>query len=367
MRILHYHPANDATVNNYIRLLTEQMDPEGENHTATEAHQARTLLLHGNYDLLNLHGCWQNSARGVVKLALSQGARLVVTPHGQLEPWVRSERKWKEKIPKQLLYQRDIISKAYAIITQGRMEEECMQKLRWNSRCVIIRNCLITDTITPREMAAQTLALYRRVMDSNPWELMTDDTRQALLHILKAGNTGDARWLGDEGETDRSCEQNIQWRPLLNYARLEEITPTLERGLRVLNLDPPLMDTDRPDTFLPDGYTAPQSIESVIGMQHANENERLLVTFRHLRKLAARRRLAIRHLVELDRELRSHGCQEQALHDTLDERHLLKFAQRMMQLLNRLTGLTEGFMPVAPLADRATRRLQRQVEERLKI
>ena len=111
----------------------------------------------------------------------------------------------------------------------------------------------------------------------------------------------------------------------------------------------------------------PHSIESVIGISFVSENERLLATFKHLRKLVLRRQLTIMHLIELDKELRQHDCEEDKLCEKLGEHNLQKLAGRLMQVMQDLTGFTEGFMPVPPLDDRITKRIRQQVENHLKI
>ena len=371
MRILHYYSKDDPMVSQYVKVLTENMGLEAENHTANEADQAKTLLKGGHYDVLHLHGCWRNSSRSVVALAFRQGARLVLTPHGQLQPWVQDENRWKDKLPKRLLYQRDIVRKAYAVVIQGRMEQECMEHLGWNHRMVTIRNCIVTHSITPQEMASQTFMLYRRVMDSNQWELMTDDMHEALKTILNAGITGDLRWVVHDG-ANTSAHSPIkptkdEWRKLLCYACQEQISDTVYRGICVLGLDAPDIDAEKIDCFMPDGYAKGDTIDHAIGFQFATENDRLLATFRHIKKLVMGKRLSIMHLVELNRELRQHDCEEEYLGDTLRERRLWKLACRMMVLMREWTGLTEGFMPVPPLEDRTTREMMRQIEERLKV
>lgn len=350
-------------VSQYVKVLTENIGVEAENHLATDSYQARTILKGGHYDVLHLHGCWRNSSRAIVAQALRQGTRLVVTPHGQLEPWIQDQRRWKEKLPKRLLYQRSIIRQAYAVVIQGRMEQECMEQLGWNPRCVIIRNSIVTCSITPQEMAHQTFALYRRIMDSNPWELMTEETRQAAGCILKAGITGDSRWLKQEGVTPIVN----QWRELLCFAHQEQILDVVQRGIRILRLDPPDIDVKKIVCFMPDDYTPSETIQSAIGLQYATENERLLATFRHLKKLVTAKKLSIMHLVELDHELRLHSCEEAELADTLRARRLWKLACRLMALMRDKTFLTEGFMPVPPIDDRFMRQMKRQIEERLKI
>lgn len=365
MRILHYYDDKDTMISQHVKLLTDSMGKEAENYIATETEQAKTLLRGGHNDILHLHGCWRNSSRSIVNLALRQGSRLVVTPHGQLEPWIKEEGYWKEKLPKQLLYQRNIIEKAYAVIIQGRMEQECMNQLKWNPRTVIIRNAVVTSSITARDMARETFKVYQKVLDSNPLERMSAETRRVLLAVIVAGTTGDRRWIPEEVAV--SPLSTDDWRLLLCYGHQEQITDTLQRGIRILGLEAPDIDYEHIDYFLPEHYTETKSIQQSIGNEFATENERLLATFRMLRKWETARELSIKHVIELNRELREHGCDEEELAEELKERRLWKMVSRLMQVAADLTGLTEGFMPVTPTDDRQTRKMRRQIENHLKI
>ena len=118
---------------------------------------------------------------------------------------------------------------------------------------------------------------------------------------------------------------------------------------------------------MPDNYQPSKSVESVIGMQFATENERLMSTFRHLRKLTSHHQLTLSHLVELNSELRMHHCDESRLNEELKNHHLYQFAARIMQLMSDLTGLDEGFMPMLPVNDRLTRQMRKQINNHLKI
>ena len=363
MRVLHYYPKDDPMVSQHVATLCESIGLKVDNHLATDVNGARTLLQGSHYDLLHLHGCWRNSTRGIVNIALKRGIRLIITPHGQLEPWVMEESKWKEKMPKRLLYQRNIVRKAYAVIIQGKMEQECMQQLGWNPRTVIIRNSVITNLTTNSNMARQTYALYQKVMDSNPLELMQDDTKEALRTIIKAGITGDRRWLTEED----ALPAITQWREILCYAHQEQITETIERGIRLLGLEAADIEADQIDYFVPEGMEPAEDIGTAIGNQFVSENERLLATFRFLRKLIDNRQIGIKHLIELDRELREHNCEEDRLYEKMEERNMRKTAARLMQVMSELTGLTEGFMPIPPLDDRASRKLREQIDNHLTI
>ncbi len=369
MRVLHYYDKTETMISQHVKLLTANMDLDLENHAVTEPEQARTLLKGSHYDILHLHGCWRNSSWNIVSLAFKLGVRLIVTPHGGLEPWIQDEHRWKEKLPKRLLYQRLIIKRAYAVIIQGNMEHECLQQLGWNSRTVIIRNAVITSSITPRQMGLETLTLYRKVMDSNPLELMTDDIRNTLKKLLLAGITGDKRWVYESTTTPSipAVLSNEQWRLLLCYGHQEQVTETLRKGIRVLQMEAADIDVEHIDYFVPDGFSQAETIQHAIGYEFASENDRLIATFRYLRRLVSEGTLAIKHLVELNKELRQHGCDEENLTEDLKEHRLLPLASRLMQLMDNLTGLTEGFMPVAPIDDHTTRRLRRVLDNHMKI
>lgn len=333
---------------------------------AAPERQSETMRqLRGNYyDLLHIHGCWQKQAWCLARLALKQGTRLVISPQGQLESWVINEKYWLEKLPKKLLYQQCIVKKAYAVIVQGKMEKECLMRLGWNSRQVIIRNPQITSTITQQEANKQQETLYRKIMDSNPWELMNPQTRHMLRLFIKAGITNDKRWIDDDPVT---LDAN-DWRQILCYAHQEHLTDIIKHGIRILNFEAPDIDVSQIPYFLPDGYEEIPTIEQTIGHSFISENERLLATFRQLKRLWMQRHLTISHLVELDKELRYHQTDEEGqLRESLKERGLYKIAARLMQLMAELTGLTEGFMLMPPLNDRQTRQMKRQIDNHMKI
>ncbi len=379
MRILHYYDKADEMVSQHVKMLTDNMGLEAESYAATEPEQARTLLKGGHLDILHLHGCWRNSSWNIVKIAFKQGARLIVTPHGQLEPWVQEEKRWKEKLPKRLLYQQTIIQRAYALLIQGSMEQECMQRLGWNSRTVIIRNAVITHSTTPAEMAKKTFAVYRKVLDSNPLQLMADETTRLLYDLLCVGITGDKRWLSATSFLPSTSPLAItsttaptklssdQWRLLLCYAHQEQISDTIRKGIRVLGLDAPDIDATQIDFYVPDGFQYAEGINNTIGYEFVTENDRLMATFRYLHRVYSSDKLAVKHLVELSRELHEHGCDEETLSDDLKERRLWKFAARLMQLMHDVTGLPEGFMPIPPLLDRVTRNMRKKIDNHLKV
>ena len=262
MRILHFIPQTDTATSKYFSILADNMGLEVENHKATTSEEAKQLLNSIQFDILHIHGCWNNAQFTIVRKALKQKVRLVVTPYGQLNPWEQQQHFWKEKLPKRITYQQSVIRQAYAVIVQGNIELECLKQLKWNNRCVIIRNAMITNTITPREMARQTFEVYQRVIDSNPLQLMNDNTLKFVKRLITVGITGDERWVMEE-----EVPMLGDWRQIFCYAYQEQIMPTIQRGIRTLNLIAPDIEASKIPYFLPDNYKEASTIQNAIGNQ----------------------------------------------------------------------------------------------------
>ncbi len=364
MKILHYFPDNDSMIAKYVSMLVGCMGLEADNTIVSTEAVAKEKMESTTFDILHLHGCWSRSAARIYHITRKKGTRLVLSPYGQLEPWVVDERYWKEKLPKTMLFQRSLVEQAYVVVIQGRMEEECIKKLGWNPRMEIIRNPIITHSISFNELAQKIYYLYRKVLDSNTIELMNPQTRILLRCFIKAGISGDSRWVTDD-MTELSDPE--QWRHLLCYAHQEGISNIVKSGAHIMNYRVPDIDVYKIPYFLPQQYVMPKSIQESIGMQYASEKDRLVATFKQVRRLIQHQQLSISHLCEIDKELREHDVEEDHLCEALRDKKLYSTASRTMQLLADYTGFDEGFMPMLPLNDRTTKNIHQQIYNHLKI
>ncbi len=364
MKILHYIPDNNSMITKYVNMLVGSMGLEAENIIVTDEAVAKEKLQTTPFHLIHIHGCWHHAAARIFSIAKKRGIRMVLSPYGQLEPWVMNENYWKDKLPKKLLYQKSLVEQAYVLIIQGKMEEECIRNLGWNPRTEIIRNPIITNSITFTEMAQKTYYVYRKVLDSNTIELMKPQTRVLLRCFIKAGITNDSRWVTEDLTelTDRE-----QWRYLQCYAHQENITNIVMRGAHILNYQVPDIDVYKIPCFLPYQDATPKSIQESIGMKYASEKDRLVATFKQVHKLIQQHQFTIGHLCEIDKELREHDVEEDHLCEALKDEKLYTTACRTMQLLTDYTGFDEGFMPMPPLNDRITKKIHQQIYNHLKI
>ena len=105
MNILHLFPKDDPLIVRHVGMIDSKHDD-------------------GRPDIVHVHGCWQYKVVRQALQAHRQGARIVFTPHGGLEPWIINERRLSEKLCKTLLWQRRLVECSYVVIVQGSMEAE---------------------------------------------------------------------------------------------------------------------------------------------------------------------------------------------------------------------------------------------------
>ncbi len=329
MNILHLYPENDTLITRHVNML---------GNGVTDAIP----------DIVHIHGCWQYKTVRRALQAHRQGARIVFTPHGGLEPWIMNERRYSEKLCKSLIWQKRLAQYSYVIIAQGSMEAKELQALNWNPRIEIIRNAVITNSITPEAMARQTQDVYRKVLDSNTISLMSEESIQLLKNLLKAGITGDRRWVSF---TPQEISEE-EWRRLLVYADHENVRAFVDAGLHHMGIAHPYIETSLIHSYLPTDYQQPKvkaiDINGIVQEIHQGH-------------------VTLRHFVELDKALRHPDVNEEWLIDGLAESQLLKYFRRLLQIVIETTGLDEGFWPVTPINDRITNKIRKQLNNHLRI
>lgn len=337
MNVLHLYPESETVIAQHVAMIGGQSVDKGQAEGGDVP------------DIVHVHGCWnRNIVRRAVRLH-RLGARLVLSPHEGLQPWMIRERRLQEKLAKTLLWQRSLVARCYAVVAHGLVEAENLAVLGWNPRIETVGNAVISNVITPDEMSRQTEAVYQKVMDSNTIELMGDEARQHTATLIKAAVTGDRRWVMGRPTPQFS---ETEWRQLLLYADHENIRDVIDSGVQTLGLVPPLLQTATIASYLPTTYQRPAvKASDVVGL--AIETRHGLLT--------------MLQLVELAKALHRPDVEDDSIIDTLAAKRLTKYFQRLLQLLSEQTGLDEGFLPLSPLDDRQTQRLRNRLANHLKI
>ena len=360
MKVLHIYPKADELIRRHVVLLAEGMRQSADVRLADSSAAFRSILQEQQPDIVHCHGCMQYAAARAAQMARRRGARVVVSLHGQLEPWVISQQPVQDKLRRSLLWQRAYIERAYTVITLGKLERTNFLALGWNRRVEEIHNAVTTNTITTAEMCARTFAVYQKVLDSNTLEALDDLNLDALSTIIKAGITGDKRWCNSLEAVQ--YPQNLDWRRLLVYAEHGNIRNYVDYGINVLGLPTPAIDTEHIEAYFPDSYTRPQPLKDIIGDYQGNETDYLLRMIRQLQ-----RQPLLLHMIELTRELMRDTVNDELLAEALEEKKLTAFAGSLIQVLSEQTELDEGYMPLDPVDNRLTERIRKQLTNHLKI
>lgn len=177
MNILHFIPSIDRTsggVGSYMQLLSKELGklcqlyivteksenplpiengkvitiPTGIRHFKNMKKEWCNLLNEIKPDLVHINCCWQPQSAFTQKWAQQLGYKVILTPHGMLEPWIISRHYWTRKLPALLLYQKETVVKADCIHATAESEKENLLKLGYNSKIEVIANGIDVDSIT---------------------------------------------------------------------------------------------------------------------------------------------------------------------------------------------------------------------------
>ena len=352
MKVLFVYPKSESLISSHVSMLADGLRQSVTIDTADNVGAIRKIVKEQEPDIIHCHGCPSVSATRAILSAINKGARLVLTLHGQMEPWATDTNR---NVPT-IYWHKELISRAYAVILLGRLELTNFQHLGWNHRTEEIHNAVTTNTISRQEMCSATFAVYQKVLDSNTLELMDDPTVRMLRAIIKVGIMGDRRW------TVVLPSEEVNWRHLLLYAEHENIRNYVDYGISILGLNVPAIDTTHIAAYFPDHYETPRPIREKVGDYKGKETDYLVRIIHQIRQQPL-----LLHLIELTRELYRDTVDDDQLAEHLEEKKLTAFTQSLMQVLDEQTALDEGYMPLPPADNRLTRQIRKQLDNHLNI
>lgn len=176
MKVIHFIPSIDRTsggVGAYMQLLAKELGKLCELYvvTANTEHQLKidNAKIHyipcsvGHYiamkkewnrildeikpDLVHVNCCWLPCCALNQKWAQKKNYKVILTPHGMLEPWIIKRHYWTKKMPALLTYQKEAIKKADCIHATAESEKQNIMKLGYNEKIEVIANGIDIDNI----------------------------------------------------------------------------------------------------------------------------------------------------------------------------------------------------------------------------
>ena len=178
MKILHYIPCIDRTAGGtttYIQLLAKELGKLCKLHIATHRSDSPAEMenCHIHYisqsvlmgmkktwlqlleelqpDIVHVNCCWMPQCAFAQKWAQEKGYKVVLTPHGMLEPWIIQRNYWIKKLPALLLYQKKAVQQADYLHATAESEKKNLLKLGYNQRIAIIPNGIEVSKIRMKD------------------------------------------------------------------------------------------------------------------------------------------------------------------------------------------------------------------------
>lgn len=176
MKVIHYIPTIDRNwggTTAYMQLLANELGKLTELHIFTHAsenpvdiqncqihnlatikhptefkRQFQFLIKEIQPNVFHVNGCWTPGCALTQKWTQEMGIKVVLTPHGMLEPWILARHYWTRKVPALLLYQKAAVKKADCLHATAVSEKENLLKLGYNHRIEIIPNGIEVDKIS---------------------------------------------------------------------------------------------------------------------------------------------------------------------------------------------------------------------------
>lgn len=158
----------------------------------------RIFLKEEKPDIVHINGIWAPQNWGFQKVAQELGIKVVLSPHGMLEPWIVSHNPWKKKIGL-FLYQNKAIRTADHLHATALMEKESIRNLGYINDIAIIPNGIDLSEIKKKKKyyGSKKIVFLSRIHPKKGIELLLDawrTTNTAGWSLEIAGN-GDASYI----------------------------------------------------------------------------------------------------------------------------------------------------------------------------
>lgn len=98
-------------------------------------------------DIVHINCCWTPSCALLQRWAQAWGYKVVLTPHGMLEPWILARHYWTRKMPALLLYQKAAVEQADCLHATAVSEKRNLLDLGYNTKIEVIANGVDIENI----------------------------------------------------------------------------------------------------------------------------------------------------------------------------------------------------------------------------
>lgn len=228
MKVIHFVAAIDRSqggVSIYMQLLAKELGKLVDLHVVTRGspnpvkienatvHYIDSSLLGGmkrgfgalldeiRPDVVHVNGCWMPQCALAQRWAQRAGCKVVLTPHGMLEPWIIRRHYYTRKLPALWLYQKRAVAAADCLHATAESERDNILKLGYNTNVEVIANGIDVENIVMKQSWRRTrkILFLSRVHVKKGIEMLIEAAARLknelnLYEVIVAGE-GDADYI----------------------------------------------------------------------------------------------------------------------------------------------------------------------------
>ena len=333
-------------------------------------------------DIVHISACWSFTAWRVMLWCRRHMKPVVFSPGKQLMPWHVRRCFWLCKLPKLLLFQKQMVKNAHAVVAVTPQEQEHLltmgvfphvkNNVAWNDRVVLIPDYRFTNELSEDDMNDRYRMLYQKVIDSHSFMVMTPDDRKAESTLLKLGLSQDEESQCITQEDDQRVQKLSadSWRKILLHADEEGILQEIRKGASLLKIAPQSIIGIERFPQRSKKNSQPLSNEKAqmkpLGLKEYSQEKNasaadvqlccVILNFIHEMENGT---LSRRHVADLYTALRFSDFNETKITQILQILKEKKITQRLLCILHESLGLEEGFMPMPMRNDWGTKKIRK--------
>ena len=346
----------------------------------------RRIVSEKSVDIVHIHSFADIFSWRVCRMAKAMRIPVVFSPHNRMTPWHLDSCTPLARYSR-LLIAHILLRPAFtAILTESVQEEKYMQKLsakhleKSNRLSVISRLKDFGDGTddAPRFYGGYA-ALYRKVIDSNPFWLMSEEDRHAENALLtvgaiqQSGNSTDSVYLPIEDiRAEAEALSAEHWRRIQLHSSDQGILQAVTEAYRTLTGSNETLDTasvDRysvvkrdkeMDTAVP--YIRKAKMHQIAEdySEYAKERQ-LCVMLLNVKHLLAVGELSRKHLADLYTAVRFNDYNEFVMEEILSDAGILGFGSKIFSILADTMFLEPGYVPVTLTDKERTKKIRKKL------
>lgn len=227
MKIVHYIASIDKSgggTTEYMRLLSKELKDEVSFSIATGfsndpisidgvsikffnsnilrwfflIKEFRIYLEYEKPDIVHINGIWSPQNWGFQKIAQNLGIKVIISPHGMLEPWILAHNPWKKKIAL-FLYQKKALQRSTCLHATAQMEAKNIKALGFKNQVHIIPNGIdISDVKEIKtHYGSRKIVFLSRIHPKKGIELLLEAWRKSDKKdwVLEIAGNGDENYI----------------------------------------------------------------------------------------------------------------------------------------------------------------------------